>query len=279
MTLLKCVGLPLWEWMNAEALVYPNLQELPCVLLHGHDPKALLRHASRMTAVAFGRDAMTDCFAPLRCPGDEQVSVQLPAACPWGGGTKVSVRRVNSGAGCDAVLVYVPHADDAGTSSAHLARCAGVLEVCKEACDLWCISMCRKVVVVHMVCCLPPAVLLALAHVIERSVERALFILTCSRPAVLPRRLHSLAQCARLGSGAIACELSPGVNVARAVAAGTVTPRQVVERLSPDTDECCAANTVQAAADAEHLAARLQALGVSVDSPDCRAALAAYFTG
>lgn len=254
------------------------MPELPCVILHGRSPCAMLSQASVLTECAFGRVDNTrpeGSFRPPRDPDEEHVAVQLPAACPWGGGTRVTVRRINSDT-CDATLVHVPLADEAGTSAAHLARCSGVLEVCKDVCNHWCISMRRKVVVVHLVCRLPASVLLALARVIERSIDRALFVLTSTRPSAIPVRLRSLAQSARVRWVRPAPTSSIPVTdwslkaIAKAVAAGTLTPIQAVERLA-------SSDVMEAASAADHLASRLRALGVSGDTPDCRAAMAAYF--
>ncbi len=275
--------------MHAEDLVRSGgAADLPSVILHGPSEPALLAMASQLAVASSSRSApAVDSVAERLFGAELQGEFALPAGCPWGGGTRVvvSLAHAAAGSGCDASRIRVPAADEAGSGGAHLARCAGVLEACKEASGSWCISMRRKTVVVHLVCRLPRPVQIALAKVIEASADRALFVLTCLRLSAMPARLLSIALCARVPhpDGPAGAETlppqPPRPNVAawaRAVAGGRATPRQVAALAAREggggAQDLPA--VVSACAAAEHLAARLRSLGVSGDSVDCRRAMA-----
>ena len=278
--------------MHAEDLVRSGgAADLPSVILHGPSEPALLAMASQLAVASSSRSSpAAGSVAERRFGAEQQGEFALPAGCPWGGGTRVVVESVHAGGGCDAMLVLAPAPDDAGSGGAHLARCAGLLEVCKEAASSWCISMRRKVVVVHLACRLPPSVQTALAKVVETSTSRALFVLTCRLRSAAPARLLSLAVCARVPAPAPAPapeegEPMPGGPAAwaRAVAAGRATPQRVAAEAfrkaaasAAAAEACDVAAVVAACAAADHLAARLRSLGASGDSCDCRTAMAEH---
>jgi hypothetical protein len=301
--------------------VLGDVSDLPCVLMHGGCPAALMRAACGTALGCYGggrvrgaddadADALFASSSSLYASASASASASSASAASSGTapapapvavpGTRVVVDRVHSRvAGCDAMLVRVPSPDDAGSVAAHLARCASVLEVCKDAASSWCISMRRKVVVVHLVCRLPPATQLALAKVVEASTERTLFVLTCRlRSAIVPPLL-SQAVCTRVRMPVPAPAHADGhadgrndpsnANTpaawSRAVAAGRATPRQAAlasasasasaSAARPDADaEETLAPMLQACAAAEHLAARLRLYGVTGDSCECREAMA-----
>jgi hypothetical protein len=75
--------------------------------------------------------------------------------------------------------------------AAHVARCAGVLEVVKEFSSSWGVDMKRRIVILHLACRLPKPHQGALRKIIEDSHALTLVVLTALRPFSLDHGIYS----------------------------------------------------------------------------------------
>ena len=189
------------SWRNA-ILSNSNgiAMEMPMIVLHGKDPDALLKSAytlversSRTTTNAKNADG----WGPK-----EQEDVSLPRL-EWGSGRRVVVdRRYHFVTGALMVKVPDPTISNASISTeeegevlhagaAHVARCAGVMEVVKEFSSSWCVDMKRRIIILHLACRLPKHHQGALRKIAEDSHASTLVVLTALRPLSLDHGIFS----------------------------------------------------------------------------------------
>lgn len=170
--------------------------EAPMIVLHGKDADALLAASCAMVE----RMCTEGAWGPK-----EQDDVSLPRS-EWGSGRRVVVdRRYHTLTGALLVKVPDPTISNASISSddpekegevlhagaAHVARCAGVLEVVKEFASAWCVDMRRRIIIIHLACRLPKPYQGALRKIIEDFHASTLMVLTATRPFSLDHGLHS----------------------------------------------------------------------------------------
>ena len=269
---------------------------MPCVVLCGRDSDATLSAAKAIVAASVPDVPGVHGVAPFGGPREPE-DVALPrGGC--GAGRRVAVdRRYDARTG--ALLVAVPDpcasnmsaADSAaalaGTDedaengdardeggpahagAAHAARCAGVIEVCKEFAGQWGVDMRRRIAIVHLACRLPRQCQGALRKLAEDAHASTLFVLTCTRPAALDQGFASRAFFAPVRDPA----LSSSASGARRRGPAS-TPLDFLLRLMPPSDNppsrtasCLVqdpAALVSACAEADYAVALVRARGGDV---------------
>jgi hypothetical protein len=111
-----------------------------------------------------------------------------------------AVQQVQASAvdfGADLAMTTVSSTAASAPGTLHYARCAGVVEVCKQAARPT-VDMRRRIIVIHMVCRMPLNAQISLSKVVEDNLSSTLFVLTSEAPASIDSRLSSRAVLCRV---------------------------------------------------------------------------------
>lgn len=112
-----------------------------------------------------------------------------------------AVQQVQASAvdfGADLAMTTASSTAASAPGTLHYARCAGVVEVCKQAARRWTVDMRRRIIVIHMVCRMPLNAQISLSKVVEDNMSSTLFVLTSEAPASIDSRLSSRALLCRV---------------------------------------------------------------------------------
>ena len=261
-----------------------DAKDLPCILLHGAMETNLLSAAAEVVMRLRREETTTTTGGLLVFDSNRTVRSPVSVLLPDGLQHNTYIDCIDSNTvGCDAKLIKVPSPDESGSTAAFLARCAAVLQMCKDASSCWCVLMCRKVIVVHLACGLPLQTQHALARVIEASTERALFVLTCNRSSICVP-LKSMSVFIRVPSSLppiIPCKAKANQVItahSRKVVAGSMTMTEVAMSLllCNNSNTMMAEKVIAACAAGDHFTACIRKLGSNSTSCECRSIAGSY---